>query len=61
MRTSIFVNPDPQMIEGAAVVGTDRVELYTENYATAYGSGDEKGILPYIESGKGSAGHPDGA
>lgn len=36
IRTSIFINPDPAMAEGAARCGADRVELYTEAYASAY-------------------------
>ena len=52
IRTSIFVNPNPKMIEGAAAVGADRVELYTENYAIAYAKGDKRGVLPYIEAAK---------
>lgn len=41
IRTSIFVDPDPKMIEGAVSCGTDRIELYTEAYATDYGQGDD--------------------
>ena len=33
IRTSIFIDPDPAMAEGAAACGADRVELYTEAYA----------------------------
>src|SRR5438045_3670588 len=33
IRVSIFVDPDPKMVEGAAFTGTDRIELYTESYA----------------------------
>ncbi|WP_340077803.1 pyridoxine 5'-phosphate synthase [Leptobacterium sp. I13] len=48
IRTSIFVDPDLKMIEGALETGTDRIELYTEAYAIAYEKGDaEKGIAPY--------------
>ncbi len=36
IRTSIFVNPDPKMVEGAKACGADRVELYTEPYASQY-------------------------
>jgi pyridoxine 5-phosphate synthase len=48
IRTSIFVDPAEQMIEGAAIVGTDRVELYTEAYAKGYFSNKEEAIKPYI-------------
>jgi pyridoxine 5-phosphate synthase len=51
IRTSIFVDPIPAMIEGAAMVGTDRIELYTEFYAKTFASGDkEKAVTPYLES-----------
>ncbi|RZJ31182.1 MAG: pyridoxine 5'-phosphate synthase [Flavobacterium sp.] len=50
IRTSIFVDPLPQMIEGAKETGTDRIELYTEAFAHEYGKGNEKGITPYIKS-----------
>jgi pyridoxine 5-phosphate synthase len=50
MRTSIFVDPDLRMIEGAEVTGADRIELYTEAFAHEYALGNEKGILPYIEA-----------
>jgi pyridoxine 5-phosphate synthase len=50
IRTSIFVDPDIKMIEGAAATGTDRIELYTEEYASSYASNPEDAIKPYIES-----------
>jgi len=50
IRTSIFVNPIQEMIEGAKATGTDRIELYTENYATMYPSDKEAAIRPYINS-----------
>jgi pyridoxine 5-phosphate synthase len=50
IRTSIFVDADVKMIEGAAETGTDRIELYTESYAEAFGKGDLKGINPFIEA-----------
>ncbi len=48
IRTSIFCDPDPKMIEGAAETGTDRIELYTESYAKAFPGNKEKAIAPYI-------------
>lgn len=49
IRVSIFVDPDIKMIEGAAATGTDRVELYTEAYATAFAKGNnEAGVQPYL-------------
>lgn len=52
IRTSIFVGTDPEMIEYAAKSGTDRVELYTEPYATRYSSGREGAIAPFVEAAK---------
>lgn len=40
IRTSIFLDPDPSLIESAAETGTDRIELYTEAYAKAFGTPD---------------------
>ena len=40
IRTSLFMDPDPEQIRLAAQTGTDRIELYTESYAHAYKSGD---------------------
>lgn len=50
IRTSIFVDPDIKMIEGAKAVGADRIELYTESYATDYELNKEKAIQPFIEA-----------
>jgi pyridoxine 5-phosphate synthase len=52
IRVSIFVDPDPCMVEGAAKTGTDRVELYTEGYATNYHQNREQAIAPYAEAAK---------
>ena len=49
IRTSIFVDPLEAMIEGAAQTGTDRIELYTEEYAHQYGLGNKKAIVPYTQ------------
>ncbi len=48
IRVSIFVDPDPAMVAGAAEAGADRVELYTEAYARNYPAGREKAVAPYI-------------
>lgn len=48
IRTSIFVDPVTQMVDGAAQTGTDRIELYTESFAHQYGLGNKDGIKPYI-------------
>ncbi len=48
IRVSIFVDPDPRMVEGAAAVGTDRIELYTEAYARNFPQNREAAIAPYL-------------
>ncbi|WP_378185664.1 pyridoxine 5'-phosphate synthase [Aquimarina sp. W85] len=48
IRTSIFVDPDVYMIEGAKETGADRIELYTEIFAEKYAKGDTLSINPYI-------------
>ncbi|MBF00312.1 pyridoxine 5'-phosphate synthase [Flavobacterium coralii] len=50
IRTSIFVDPVPDMVEGAKETGTDRIELYTESFAHQYGLGNKNGIEPYVEA-----------
>ncbi len=49
IRTSIFVDPTLKMIEGAAETGTDRIELYTEEFAKQYSLGNKEAIKPYME------------
>ncbi|PKG42109.1 pyridoxine 5'-phosphate synthase [Psychroflexus sp. MES1-P1E] len=49
IRTSVFVDPSVQMIQGAAEVGADRVELFTEAYAQGYIKDKEKAIAPYLK------------
>jgi pyridoxine 5-phosphate synthase len=50
IRTSIFVDPRLDMIEGAKQTGTDRIELYTEAFAHEYGLGNKSGIDPYVKA-----------
>ena len=50
IRTSIFIDPDPRMAEGAARCGADRVELYTADYAERYPAGAQAAIAPYLET-----------
>ncbi len=50
IRVSLFVGTDPEMIEGAAKIGADRVELYTEPYATDFPLNPEKAVLPFIRA-----------
>ena len=47
IRTSIFVGTEPEFIKGAAKIGTDRVELYTEPYAKQYPADREAAIAPF--------------
>jgi len=49
IRTSIFVDPVLEMIEGAKATGADRIELYTEAYADGFAAGDLKVIEPYTK------------
>ena len=50
IRTSIFIDPRPEMAYGAARCGADRVELYTAGYAELYPSKPEEAIKPYLET-----------
>ncbi|WP_124978974.1 pyridoxine 5'-phosphate synthase [Nonlabens xiamenensis] len=50
IRTSIFIDPVVSMVEGAAAIGVDRIELYTEDYAKNYPNDPRKAIAPYIEA-----------
>lgn len=50
IRTSIFVDPDPAMVEGAALCGCDRIEMYTESYAAMYPADKDAAIAPFIRT-----------
>lgn len=50
IRTSIFIEPDENMVKGAKNIGADRVELYTEAYATSFPQNPKKAILPYSKA-----------
>jgi pyridoxine 5-phosphate synthase len=50
IRVSIFVDPNPEMVEAAKTTGTDRIELYTEAYAKQFENNREKAIIPYINA-----------
>ena len=52
IRTSIFVGTDEENIRLAAKTGADRVELYTEPYATAYPKNPEAAVAPFVEAAK---------
>lgn len=48
IRTSIFLNPDIDQVQAAQQTGTDRIELYTEMYATGFSNNRQKAVEPYI-------------
>jgi pyridoxine 5-phosphate synthase len=48
IRTSLFVDPDIEAVEAASLTGTDRIELYTEPYATMFPIDREKAVKPYV-------------
>src|SRR6478609_814984 len=50
IRVSVFVDPDEAMVEGAAKVGADRVELYTEPYAAHYMKDKEAAVASYVKA-----------
>ncbi len=50
IRTSIFVDPVLEMIEGAKIIGTNRIELYTESFAHQYSLGNKSAIEPFTKS-----------
>ena len=52
IRTSIFIDPDPDMAEGAAACGADRVELYTADYAAEYVLDPDVAVARYLETAK---------
>ena len=52
IRTSIFIDPDPEMARGAAACGCDRIELYTAAYAENYARDREAAIAPYLETAR---------
>ncbi|MGA9270378.1 MAG: pyridoxine 5'-phosphate synthase [Lutimonas sp.] len=55
IRTSIFMDPVPSLIEKAAETGTDRIELYTESYAVEYGKGNQEEVRKYAEAARKAA------
>jgi len=53
IRVSIFVDPVIDMVDGAAQTGTDRIELYTEEYARQYAIGKrDQAVVPYVAAAK---------
>ncbi len=52
IRVSIFVDADEEMVRYAAQTGADRIELYTEPYASAYAIDREKAVEPFVRAGR---------
>jgi len=52
IRTSIFVDPDIKMVEHAKTTGTDRIELYTEGYASSYLMNPSNTVQPFVEAAR---------
>ena len=50
IRTSLFVEAEPQYIEGAKLIQTDRIELYTESYAQHFATDKKQAVMPFLES-----------
>jgi len=50
IRSSIFVDPDPEAVRAAARTGADRVELYTKPYADLYPTDPERAVAPFVEA-----------
>jgi len=55
LRVSLFVDPDPQMVEGAAEVGADRIELYTEPFAQLYPTDPKRALNAYSDASEAAA------
>lgn len=51
IRSSIFIEADLKMIEAAVTTGVDRIELYTESYATGFESDKEEAVKPFVAAG----------
>jgi len=52
IRVSLFINPDAKMLDGAKMVGTDRIEFYTGPYAHDYATDRDKAIAPFAEAAR---------
>ena len=50
IRTSIFVGTDLKNLDAAAALGTDRVELYTEPYASGYSADHARAVAPFVQA-----------
>ncbi|MGB3799438.1 MAG: pyridoxine 5'-phosphate synthase [Lewinella sp.] len=56
IRTSIFIDPDEKLLEGAKAVGTDRIEFYTGPYANGYDSNRDSAVAPFAKASRFAAG-----
>jgi pyridoxine 5-phosphate synthase len=52
IRVSVFVSPEIKIVEGAAAVGADRIELYTEPYASSYHQNRDEAVKAYVEAAR---------
>ena len=52
IRVSLFVEADNKMVEGAAIIGADRIELYTEPYASAFPFNPDQAVAPFMQAAK---------
>ena len=50
IRTSLFINPDEKHVQGAKEIGSDRIELYTDSYASSNVLSFEKAIEPFVKA-----------
>lgn len=55
IRSSIFVDPDPDILQGAAEIGTDRIEFYTGPYALGYDQDRAAAVAPFAEASRRAA------
>jgi pyridoxine 5-phosphate synthase len=51
----VFLNPDPEQVRAASDTGTNRIELYTEAYASAFATGDRSSVKPYVKAAEAAA------
>ncbi len=52
IRVSLFVDPSEKMVEGAAASGANRIELYTEPYASTYHQDRERAVAPFVNAAR---------
>ncbi len=52
IRVSLFVDTDNKIVEGAAIIGADRIELYTEPYASAFPFNPDQAVAPFMQAAK---------